>query len=95
MPLPKSEVRRIARLACLAVSDEEVAAYARDLSSILDLVRQLAAVDTAGVLPMAHPLDAEQRLRDDMVTETDQRERLQRGAPRVEAGLYLVPRVVE
>jgi len=93
--LPKTEVHKIAHLARLRLSEEEVSRYARDLSSILDLVQALRAVDTTGVLPMAHPLDATQRLRDDQVTETDARDRLQRNAPRVEAGLYLVPRVVE
>jgi len=61
----------------------------------LDFVAQMSAVDTAGVSPMAHPMDAAQRLRPDTVTETDQRERFQSIAPQVEAGLYLVPKVIE
>ena len=69
--------------------------YARNLSDILALVEQLNAVDTAGVEPMAHPLDATQRLRPDEVTETDEREAFQAIAPQTEAGLYLVPKVIE
>ncbi len=95
MSLSPDEVRSIAHLARLSVSEDEVAANADDLSSILDLVDQMNAVDTSGVTPMAHPQHATQRLRPDVVTETDQRERYQRLAPAVERGLYLVPRVVE
>jgi len=95
MSLSPDEVRKIAHLARLAVTDEQVAAWSGELSSILELVDQMNAVDTAGVTPMAHPQHATQRLRPDVVTETDQRERYQRIAPAVERGLYLVPRVVE
>lgn len=95
MALSPGEVRRIAHLARLAITDEQVDAYAGELSSILDLVERMNAVDTTGVTPMAHPQNATQRLRPDVVTESDQRERYQRIAPAVERGLYLVPRVVE
>ena len=95
MSLSPGEVRRIAHLARLAVSAEEVEGYAGELSSILDFVDQMEAVDTNGVTPMAHPQHAVQRLRPDVVTETDQRVRYQAIAPAVERGLYLVPRVVE
>ena len=95
MSLSTDEVRKIARLARLAVDEEEVTSYARELSSILDLVDRMNAVDTAGVTPMAHPQHATQRLRPDAVTEPDDRDRYQRNAPAVERGLYLVPRVVE
>lgn len=95
MALSPGEVRRIAHLARLAITDEQIDAYAGELSSILELVDRMQAVDTAGVTPMAHPQNAIQRLRPDVVTETDQRERYQRIAPAVERGLYLVPRVVE
>lgn len=95
MSLSPEEVRNIAHLARLSVSDDEVAANAGELSSILDLVDRMNAVDTTGVTPMAHPQHATQRLRPDAVTETNQRERYQRLAPAVERGLYLVPRVVE
>ena len=95
MSLSPEEVRKIGRLARLAITDEEVESYAGELSSILDLVDRMGRVDTAGVTPMAHPQHATQRLRPDTVTESNQRERYQRIAPAVERGLYLVPRVVE
>ncbi len=95
MSLTPEEVRRIAHLARLAVSDDEVAAYAGELSQILEMVDRMNAVDTTGITPMAHPQHAVQRLRPDEVTETDQRERFQAIAPATERGLYLVPRVVE
>jgi aspartyl-tRNA(Asn)/glutamyl-tRNA(Gln) amidotransferase subunit C len=95
MALSPEEVRKIARLARLSVSDGEVAAYAGELTRILELVDRMERVDTAGVAPMAHPQHATQRLRPDAVTEPDRRERYQRIAPAVERGLYLVPRVVD
>lgn len=95
MSLSSDEVRKIAHLARLAVTDEQVEGYAGELSSILDFVDQMNAVDTTGVTPMAHPQHAVQRLRPDVVTESDQRQRYQAIAPAVERGLYLVPRVVE
>jgi aspartyl-tRNA(Asn)/glutamyl-tRNA(Gln) amidotransferase subunit C len=95
MSLGSDEVVRIAHLARLALEPEAVEGYARDLSSILAFVEQLDAADTAGVMPMAHPQDASQRLRPDEVTEQNQRERFQTLAPQAEAGLYLVPKVIE
>ncbi|MEJ2478836.1 MAG: Asp-tRNA(Asn)/Glu-tRNA(Gln) amidotransferase subunit GatC [Acidihalobacter sp.] len=95
MSLGSDEVVRIAHLARLALEPEAVEGYARDLSSILAFVEQLDAADTAGVTPMAHPQDASQRLRPDEVTEQNQRERFQTLAPQAEAGLYLVPKVIE
>ena len=95
MSLDSAEVKKIAHLARLAIREDDVAAYARDLSSILDLVAQMNAADTRNVEPMANPLDRAQRLRPDVVSETNQREHLMDGAPRVEAGLYLVPKVIE
>jgi aspartyl-tRNA(Asn)/glutamyl-tRNA(Gln) amidotransferase subunit C len=95
MSLDKEAVSRIAHLARLGVDDSEYASYARNLSDILAFVEQLNGVDTTGVEPMAHPLDASQRLRPDQVTETAEREKFQRVAPHVEAGLYLVPKVIE
>jgi aspartyl-tRNA(Asn)/glutamyl-tRNA(Gln) amidotransferase subunit C len=77
------------------VDDEQVSALEKDLGNILDLVDQLAAADTDSVEPMAHPLNAVQRLRADEVTETNQREAFQAIAPATENGLYLVPRVIE
>ena len=95
MSLTPEEVRKIAHLARLEVSDEEVSGYANELSRILELVDRMNAVDTDGITPMAHPQHATQRMRPDLVTETDQRERFQALAPSTERGLYLVPRVVE
>lgn len=95
MTLKNEEVRSIAQLARLQISDAEVVQLTTDLSNILALAEQMKAVDTTGVKPMAHPLDAVQRLRDDKVTETNQREKFQRIAPDVENGLYRVPKVIE
>lgn len=95
MSLTSAEVDRIAWLARLAIDADKVDAYARDLSGILDFIEQMNTVDTATVEPMAHPLDQSQRLRPDVVTEADQRARFQAQAPAVEAGLYLVPKVIE
>ncbi len=95
MSLEKKDVERIAHLARLAVDEADIPDYARDLGNILDLVAQMDAVDTTGVAPMAHPMEVSQRLRPDEVTETDQRERFQAIAPKVENGLYLVPQVIE
>jgi aspartyl-tRNA(Asn)/glutamyl-tRNA(Gln) amidotransferase subunit C len=95
MALERSDVEKIAHLARLAISGEECARYATDLSNILDLVAQMDAVDTTGVAPMAHPLHMAQRLRRDTPTEPDQRERFQSIAPLTDTGLYLVPKVIE
>ena len=95
MSLEKQDVEKIAHLARLAIDEQDIPEYARNLSNILDLVEQMNAVDTSGVEPMAHPLDTAQRLRADEVSETDQRDHFQAIAPSVEAGLYLVPKVIE
>ena len=95
MTLKTEDVKNIAHLARLEISDEDIDDYARDLSRILDLVEQMNQVDTEGVLPMAHPMDAAQRLRPDVVTETNQRDKFQAIAPDVENGLFRVPKVIE
>lgn len=95
MSLSAEEVNKIAWLGRLAIDADKVDAYARDLSGILDFVEQMGAVDTANVAPMAHPMDQTQRLREDIVTESDLRAAFQSIAPKVEAGLYLVPKVIE
>ncbi|WP_119393225.1 Asp-tRNA(Asn)/Glu-tRNA(Gln) amidotransferase subunit GatC [Salinibius halmophilus] len=95
MSLDRSQVENIAMLARIGVAESEIENYTKSLNSILDLVDQLQAVDTTGVEPLANPLDATQRLRADVVTEVNQREKFQKVAPKTEAGLYLVPRVVE
>ncbi|HET7650991.1 MAG TPA: Asp-tRNA(Asn)/Glu-tRNA(Gln) amidotransferase subunit GatC [Gammaproteobacteria bacterium] len=95
MSLSPDDVKRIAHLARLSISDRDIPDYARTLSSILEFVAQLERADTDSVAPMAHPLDMSQRLRADEVTETDQRDVYQQNAPQTEAGLYLVPKVIE
>jgi aspartyl-tRNA(Asn)/glutamyl-tRNA(Gln) amidotransferase subunit C len=93
--LDKDQVRHIATLARLKLTDEEYDESVDKLTRIVDFVDQLSRADTDGVMPMAHPLDAVQRLRADAVTETDERDRFQENAPSVRDGLYLVPRVIE
>jgi aspartyl-tRNA(Asn)/glutamyl-tRNA(Gln) amidotransferase subunit C len=95
MSLSSAEVNKIAWLARLAIDAEKVDAYAKDLSEILAFVEQMSAMDTTAVSPMAHPMDQAQRLRPDVVSESDQRGLFQSQAPLVEAGLYLVPKVIE
>jgi len=93
--LSESEVVACAHLARLGIEQQNIASYAKDLSGMLDLMTQMGDVDTDGIEPMAHPMDQVQRLRTDVVTETDNREKFQMIAPQVEAGLYLVPKVIE
>ncbi len=95
MSLDEKGVRNIANLARLAISDEDIAEYQRHLNNIIGFVEQMNRVETGQVQPMAHPQDLPQRLRADEVLETDQRERFQKLAPKVAAGLYLVPQVIE
>ncbi len=95
MSLDKSDVEKIAHLARLAIDDDAKPEYVSNLSNILALVEQMSAVNTDDVEPMAHPTHAMQRLREDVVTETNQREQFQAIAPAVEDGLYLVPQVIE
>ncbi len=95
MALEASQVEKIAHLARLGIDSDDVPDYARNLSAILAFVEQLNRVDTTGVQPLAHPLEATQRLRPDVVSEPDEREKFLRNAPLTEAGLYLVPRVIE
>ncbi|HSH71775.1 MAG TPA: Asp-tRNA(Asn)/Glu-tRNA(Gln) amidotransferase subunit GatC [Methylophilaceae bacterium] len=104
MSLSNTDVKRIAHLARIEISDAEVDATLSKLSGILGLIEQMQAVDTAGITPMSHSQDVVQRLREDVVTETNQRELFQSIAPAVgngstepavEAGLYLVPKVIE
>lgn len=95
MSLDKADVEKIAHLARLAIDDNDIPEYARDLSNIFDLVEQMNTADTTDISPMAHPLDAVQRLRPDVVKESNQREQFQSIAPKTEAGVYLVPQVIE
>lgn len=95
MSLSPDEVRHIAHLARLRIDDDDIGDYAGNLSRIVDFVDQLGRADTGSVTPMAHPLEMAQRLRDDEVTEQNHRDEYQQNAPATEAGMYLVPRVIE
>lgn len=95
MSLSKDQVRHIAMLARLKLTDDEYAESVEKLSRIVDFVDQLSQADTDDVVPMAHPFDAAQRLRPDVVTERDERDRFQENAAAVSDGLYLVPKVIE
>ncbi len=95
MSLDKDQVQQIATLARLKLSDDEYAESVEKLSRIVDFVDQLSQADTSGVVPMAHPLNVAQRLRPDVVTESNERNRYQENAAAVTDGLYLVPKVIE
>jgi aspartyl-tRNA(Asn)/glutamyl-tRNA(Gln) amidotransferase subunit C len=95
MTLNISDIKRIATLARIEVSDDEANATLTKLTGILGLIEQMQAVDTTGVTPMSHSQDVTQRLREDVIAETNQRELLQANAPAVDNGLYLVPKVIE
>jgi aspartyl-tRNA(Asn)/glutamyl-tRNA(Gln) amidotransferase subunit C len=95
MPLSLPEVKRVAWLARIEITDAEAGAAQGHLNDIFKLIEQMQSVDTEGVEPMAHGQDVVQRLREDRVTETDQHALFQSVAPQVEDGLYLVPKVIE
>jgi aspartyl-tRNA(Asn)/glutamyl-tRNA(Gln) amidotransferase subunit C len=96
MNLTRQDVEKIAHLARLNISEQEMPVYVTSLSSIVNFVDELSRAETGAVLPMAHPLDGQhQRLRADAVSESDNHEKYQANAPAVQAGLYIVPRVIE
>jgi aspartyl-tRNA(Asn)/glutamyl-tRNA(Gln) amidotransferase subunit C len=95
MSLSPDDVKRIARLARIEISDAEAMTSQTQLNAIFDLIAAMQAVDTTGIAPMAHAQDVSQRLRDDVVTETDHHAVFQNIAPAVEDSLYLVPKVIE
>lgn len=95
MSLDISDVKRIAHLARIEIDDAGAATALQQLSGILGLIEQMQAVNTDGIAPMSHSQDVTQRLREDVVTEANQRELFQSIAPAVENGLYLVPKVIE
>ncbi len=95
MAIEQDEIEKIAELARIRISDEQIADVTRRITEILGLVDQLQAADTGAVEPMANPLDATARLRPDQVTEGDQRVAFQAVAPATENGLYLVPKVID
>ncbi|MFI8482592.1 Asp-tRNA(Asn)/Glu-tRNA(Gln) amidotransferase subunit GatC [Pseudomonas sp. NPDC078700] len=95
MALERTEVEKIAHLARLGLNDSEIPQTTETLNNILGLIDHMQSVDTNGIEPLAHPLEATQRLRADEVTETNHRDDYQAIAPAVESGLYLVPKVIE
>ncbi len=95
MSLEQSDIAKLARLARIRISEESSEELRQRISDILGMIDTMQAVDTRSVEPMANPHDACQRLRADIVTETDQREHFQRIAPATENGLYLVPKVID
>ena len=95
MPLSLDDVTRIAQLARLEISDAEAQQVLIQLQAIFALIEELQSVDTRGIEPMSHAQDVSLRLREDRVTEEDQHELFQSLAPQVQAGLYLVPKVIE
>lgn len=95
MALNLEDIKRIAHLARIEVSDSEAQETLNKLSGILGLIEQMQAVNTTGIAPMSHSQDVTQRLREDVVTQTNQRELFQSIAPATQDGLYLVPKVIE
>jgi aspartyl-tRNA(Asn)/glutamyl-tRNA(Gln) amidotransferase subunit C len=96
MKLTRQDVEKIAHLARLSITEQEMPVYVTSLSSIVNFVDELSRAETGNVEPMAHPLDGQhQRLRPDVVSESDHHDKYQTNAPAVQAGLYVVPRVIE
>jgi aspartyl-tRNA(Asn)/glutamyl-tRNA(Gln) amidotransferase subunit C len=95
MEFISDDVKRIAKLARIALNENEAVALGAQMGSIFSLIEVLQSVDTRGVEPMSHGQDVALRLREDRVTELDQHALYQANAPQVEAGLYLVPKVIE
>ncbi|MCY4263982.1 MAG: Asp-tRNA(Asn)/Glu-tRNA(Gln) amidotransferase subunit GatC [Gammaproteobacteria bacterium] len=95
MAFDRLEVEKVAQLARLHISDAEAQEVTSRINDILDLIDRMQSVDTENVEPLAYPRDVRQRLRPDEITETDRREELQRLAPAVESGLFLVPKVLD
>jgi len=95
MAIDNKTVQDIARLARLRINESESKQYANELSDILDLVAQMKTVDTDHIEPMTHPFDATLRMRDDQVSESNQRDHFQTVAPKTDRGLYLVPKVID
>lgn len=95
MALNIEDIQRIAYLARIEINEQEAATTLTKLSGILGLIEQMQAVNTEGIAPMSHSQDLTQRLREDVLTQTNQREAFQAFAPLTESGLYLVPKVIE
>ncbi|MDP0589158.1 MAG: Asp-tRNA(Asn)/Glu-tRNA(Gln) amidotransferase subunit GatC [Candidatus Endonucleobacter bathymodioli] len=95
MTIDRSQVKAVAHLARLTIDENDVETMTDTITQVLMVIDKMQSVDTSNTSPMSHPLDAVQRLREDQVTESDEREQLQRSAPYTEDGLFLVPRVIE
>ncbi|MCF6202328.1 MAG: Asp-tRNA(Asn)/Glu-tRNA(Gln) amidotransferase subunit GatC [Methylococcaceae bacterium] len=95
MNLSADEVKKIAYLARLGINDNDIDAYASELSNMLDLMTQMSDTNTDAIQPMAHPMDQTQRFRADIASEKNQRQNFQSIAPQIENGLYLVPKVLD
>lgn len=95
MSFTTQDVKKIAHLARLEMSEQDLSTFAPQINDMLGMINQLNQANTDNIAPMAHSLDLSQRLRGDQVTEANQREKFQAIAPAVEAGLYLVPKVID
>jgi aspartyl-tRNA(Asn)/glutamyl-tRNA(Gln) amidotransferase subunit C len=95
MPLTSSDVKRIAHLARIEITEAETEQTLGQLNGIFKLIEQLQSVDTAGIEPMSHPLGGGQRLREDVATDHPDRDAIMKNAPASQDGLFLVPRVIE
>jgi aspartyl-tRNA(Asn)/glutamyl-tRNA(Gln) amidotransferase subunit C len=95
MALSIPDIKRLAHLARIEINDQEAEQTLKKLSGILTLIEEMQAVDTKGITPMSHSQDVVQRLREDVVSETNQRALFQQNAPSVDSGLFLVPKVIE
>ncbi len=95
MNLTDAEIKKVAKLAHIKIDDSDIKSLQHDLSKILDMVAKMSAINTEGVEPLAHAFEATQPLREDVVSETNQRELFQSIAPKVKAGLYIVPAMIE
>lgn len=95
MSVTRDDIEKVANLARIGITEDNIAATTDSINSVLGLIDQLQAADTTDISPMAHPLDVHQRLRADEVSETNQREAFQAIAPATENGLFLVPKVIE
>jgi len=95
MPIDAKDIKKVAHLARLAISENDIAPLTKDLDNILKLVEKMNQTDTKNIEPLAHPFDATQPLREDTISEENKRELMQSTAPQVKAGLYIVPQFIE
>jgi len=95
MAFDESEVNKVAQLAKIRITGDEMEEVASRIKEILHLIDQMQSVDTDSIQPMSHPFDGQQILRSDTVTEENNRDELQKIAPKVGNGLFLVPKVIE